>query len=89
MAKIVEKYGAKKFLVVIGDNENKMQAALALLKQKYKHLDPMGCISHWLNLLSKDILAAESTKEVVSNMLTIAKTIKRSHHLSAETKASM
>lgn len=74
MAKVVEKYGAKKFFVAIGDNENTMQAALSLLQSKFPWIVPLGCVSHWLHLFCNDIMHCKNAKKLVSNAMTVVKT---------------
>lgn len=86
MAKVMEKYGAEKFFVAIGDNENTMQAALRLLQIKFPWIIPLGCISHWLHLFCKDIMGCKNAKKLVSNAMTVVKTVKKSHVLNGEFK---
>lgn len=86
MAKVIEKYGAKKFFVAIGDNENTMQASLKLLQSKFPWIVPLGCLSHWLHLFCGDIMKAANAEKLVSNTMTVVKAIKRSHVLNAEFK---
>lgn len=86
MEKVVEKYGARKFFVAIGDNENTMQASLKLLQLKFPWIVPLGCISDWLHLFCKELLQCRNAKKVLSNAMTVANTVKRSHVLNAEFK---
>lgn len=86
MAKVIDKYGAEKFFVAIGDNENTMQAALRLLQMKFPWIVPLGCISHWLHLFCKDIMKCKNAKKLVSNAMTVVKTVKMSHVLNGEFK---
>lgn len=86
MAKVIDKYGAKKFFVAIGDNENTMQAALRLLQIEFPWIVPLGCISHWLHLFCKYIMKCKKAKKLVSNAMTVVKTVKKSHVLNGEFK---
>lgn len=80
---VIEKYGPDKFLVVIADNAANMKAALTLLKEKYPHIVPLGCIAHLLHLLCGDILGCPTVKNFFAEVITIVKTIKNSHILKA------
>lgn len=83
MKKIIEKYGAEKFLVVIGDNASNMRAAFRSLQKIYDHIIPLGCLAHLLHLLCNDILNCESVKSFMNQVTDIIKTIKNSHLLHA------
>lgn len=87
MAKVIDKYGAKKFFVAIGDNEIKMQAALKLLQINFPWIVPLGCVSHWLHLFCKYIMKCANAKKLVSNAMIVVKTVKKSHVLNGEFKA--
>lgn len=80
---VIEKYGQEKFLVVIGDNAANMKAALNVVKDKFPHLVPLGCLAHLLNLLCSDILSCNTMKTFIANAVEVVKTIKQSHVLSA------
>lgn len=80
---VIEKYGPDKFFVVIADNAQNMKAALTLLKEKYPHIVPLGCIAHLLHLLCGDILGCQTVKSFFAEVITIVKTIKNSHILKA------
>lgn len=86
MGKIMDKYDAKNFFVVIGDNENTMQAALNLVELKYPWTVALGCVAHWLHLFCKDIMKCKNSKKLIRNAATTVNTIKRSHVLNAEFK---
>lgn len=86
MAKVIEKYGAKKFFVAIGDNENTMQASLKLLQTKFPWIVPLGCVSHWLHLFCKYIMKWRNAQKLESNTMTVVNIVKRSHVLNGEFK---
>lgn len=80
---VMEKHGSEKFLVIIGDNAANMKAALTLVKVKYPHIVPLGCLAHLLNLLCSDILGCQTVKTFMANVIEVVKTIKHSHILKA------
>ncbi|CAH1112832.1 unnamed protein product [Psylliodes chrysocephalus] len=57
-----------------------MRAALALVKEKYPSIIPLGCLAHLLHLLCEEILKYNSFMATVTS---IVKTIKNSHVLKA------
>lgn len=80
---VITNYGPEKFLVVIADNAANMKAALSLVKEKYPHIVPLGCIAHLLHLLCSDILGCQTVKTFFAEVTGIVKTIKHSHILQA------
>lgn len=64
MAEVMESMEPKNFFAAIGDNAVNMQAALNLLKVKYPHIEPLGCIPHLMHLLCFDILKRASAKKI-------------------------
>ena len=68
--------------MVIAENAANMQAALTLIKEKYPHIVPLGCITHLLHLLCSDILGSQTVKTFFSEAITTMKT-KHSHILPA------
>lgn len=83
MEEVMQQYGVDKFFVAIGDNAANMQAGLKLLKEKYPHIQPLGCISHLMHLLCGDIIKCTSAKQIIDTAKHIIKRIKKSHKLSA------
>lgn len=64
---VMEKHGPEKCLVVIGDNAANMKAALNLVKDRFPHVVPLGCLAHLLHLLCSDILSCQTMKNFYSN----------------------
>jgi hypothetical protein len=83
MINVIEKYGSDKFLVVIGDNASNMRAALAMVKEKYPSIIPLGCLYHLLHLLCEDILKCNTMKSFMATVISIVKSIRNSHILKA------
>lgn len=69
--------------MVIADNAANMKASLAILKEKYPHIVPLGCIAHLLHLLCSDILGCETARQFLQSVIDIVKKIKNSHVLKA------
>lgn len=80
---VMEKHGPEKFLVVIGDNAANMKAALHIVKDKFPHIVPLGCLAHLLHLLCSDILGCQTAKTFIANAVAVVKTITHSHILKA------
>lgn len=80
---VMEKYGPKKFLVVIADNAANMKAALHMIKGKFPHIVPLGCLAHLLHLLCSDILSCQTAHAFIANAVQVVKTITHSHILKA------
>lgn len=83
MELVMTKHGVEKFFVVIGDNARNMRAAFNLLKEKYPHVVPAGCVAHLLHLLCSDILSCKSVETFMSQASDLVKTVNRSHRLKA------
>lgn len=83
MDDVLQQYGVDKFFVAIGDNAANMQAALKLLKNKYPHIETLGCIAHLMHLLCGDIIKCASAKAIINTANHIIKRIKKAHKLSA------
>lgn len=72
LSRIIEEIGLSKITAVITDNAANMRAAWAELKMRYPGIQCIGCASHTLNLLMKDmesmttlLVHIKSCKEIV------------------------
>lgn len=80
--KVMKDHDPEKNFVIIGDNAKNMIAAFRLVKEKYPHVVPLGCLAHLLHLLCSDISGCKSVKQFFTNVIDIVKTIKQSNCLS-------
>ena len=58
---VLRKYDPQKFLLVVADNASAMQKAGKIVKELYPHITMIGCTSHTLHLLIKDVIQAYPT----------------------------
>lgn len=79
----MQEYGPEKFFVVITDNAANEKRSTTLLKGKFDHIVPLGCLSHTLNLLIQDIIKIDSTDKTIKRIADIVKNVKKSHVLTA------
>ncbi|CAG8465618.1 3017_t:CDS:1, partial [Funneliformis caledonium] len=63
--------GIQKFSAVITDTTNVMKAAWRNIEEKYPNIVCLGCNSHIINLLIKDILCFDEIKAIVNNAKSI------------------
>ncbi|CAG4982713.1 unnamed protein product [Colias eurytheme] len=79
MIKIIEEVGPAKFVAVITDNAANMKAAWAIVTAKFPHIACVGCVSHALNLIYKDIFKITLFEEVLRDVVKVIRYIKRAH----------
>src|SRR5256714_7327656 len=77
--KVIEDVGCNKFSSVVSDNASTMVTAKKLVNEKYPHILPVRCITHYVNLLTTDIMKHEFSKSTISKCMTIIKYFKRSY----------
>lgn len=80
----LEEIGAEKVSALVTDNAANMKAAWQLMKNKYPHIMPYGCVAHGLNLLFTDIAKIEEFREMTVTVQAIIKEIRNSHFLLAK-----
>ena len=83
---VLRKYDPQKFLLVVADNASAMQKAGKIVKELYPHITMIGCTSHTLHLLIKDVIDCPSVKDHMGDVKYVISTIKNSHLLKASLK---
>lgn len=79
LSRIIEEIGESKITAVVTDNAANMRAAWTELKMRYPRLQCMGCTSHTLNLLMKDMESLKTLQDHVANCKQIVKFFKLKH----------
>ncbi|XP_052129965.1 uncharacterized protein LOC113214128 [Frankliniella occidentalis] len=74
---VLNAVNANKVLLLVTNNASAMKRAWALVQQVHKHIYAIGCGSHGLNLLFKDIVKLPVFKDLISNAKEIVKIRKR------------
>lgn len=82
-SKVIEKFGASKFVGVVTDNAAVMKKCRQKLLEKYAFLIEYPCAMHCIQILIGLIIKQPSAKTISNSAKEIAKTIKKSHKLSA------
>lgn len=62
---VIQKVGAFKVLLIVTDNARALRNAWKLIQGKYPHIYVVGCGSHCLNLLNKDIFKITAFQNVL------------------------
>ncbi|CAH0400141.1 unnamed protein product [Chilo suppressalis] len=78
---ILTEVGPTKFVAVITDNAANMKAVWRIVTKKYTHITCVGCVSHCLNLMFKDVFKIAFFGDILENVIEIIKHIKKSHAL--------
>src|SRR3954454_7035158 len=63
---IITGVGAENFVAVISDHASACAAAKKIISIRYKHILPIRCIAHHINLVSTDICKISFAKDVIS-----------------------
>lgn len=80
---IIDEIGPSKFVALVTDNTNSMKATWRMIETEYMHVFAIGCASHTLSLLLKDIMKLENFKACCDLITKIIKYIKKRHVESA------
>lgn len=76
---VIDEIGPSKFVATVTDNTNSMKALWRMIELEYAHVFAVGCASHTLNLLLKDIMKLENFKTCNEMVTKIIKYIKKRH----------
>lgn len=83
ISEVVEEVGSNKIFGIVTDNAANMKAAWTLIRFKYQHIYPYGCVAHGLNLLAQDIIKLPVFDDILTSGKEIVKEILYSHKLNA------
>lgn len=76
---VITDVGAENFAAVVSDHAAACAAAKRMISERYKHVLPIRCIAHHVNLISTDICKTEFAKDIISKCQKIVKYFKLSH----------
>lgn len=76
---LIDEIGPSKIVAVVTDNTNNMKAMWRMVESEYEHIFAVGCASHTLNLLMKDIAKLQKFKSCIDLVTKIIKYIKKRH----------
>jgi Protein of unknown function (DUF 659) len=81
---VITDVGAKNFAAVVSDHASACAAAKRMISEQYKHILPIRCIAHHVNLISTDICKTIFAKNIISKCQKIVKYFKLSHQAGEE-----
>ena len=81
---VITDVGAENFAAVVSDHASACAAAKKIISTRYKHILPIRCIAHHVNLVSTDICKTSFAKDVISKCQKIVKYFKQSHQAGEE-----
>ena len=77
--KVIESIGPDKIDAIVSDAAAALIAAKKKVFKKYKHIIPVQCIAHHINLITTDISKTAFAKSVLEKCTKIIKFFKKSH----------
>ena len=86
---VITDVGAENFAAVVSDHASAYAAAKKLISACYKHILPIRCIAHHVNLVSTDICKTSFAKDVISKCQKIVKYFKQSHQAGRELRSKI
>ena len=79
ISNIIEEIGKEKISFIVSDNAATMVAAKRKINEKYRHIIPVRCITHYINLIMTDIIKHEHSKKTIANCMKIVNYFKKSY----------
>jgi hypothetical protein len=76
---VITDVGAENFAAVVSDHAAACAAAKRMISERHKHILPIRCIAHHVNLISTDICKTTFAKDIISKCQKIVKYFKLSH----------
>ncbi|CAG8649149.1 3173_t:CDS:2, partial [Diversispora eburnea] len=76
---IMEKIGPRRIAAIVSDSGANINNARSLIKTEYKHIINLRCISHCLNLISKDIIKHQFADCLIRRANIVTTFFKKSH----------
>jgi hypothetical protein len=86
---VITEVGAEHFAAVVSDHASACAAAKRIISERYKHILPVRCIAHHVNLVSTDICKTTFAKEIISKCQKIVKYFKQSHQAGGELRSKI
>jgi Protein of unknown function (DUF 659) len=76
---VIESIGPDKISAIVSDGATALVAAKKKINEKYKHIIPVRCIAHHINLITTDIVKTAFAKSILGKCTKIIKFFKKSH----------
>ena len=86
---VITNVGVENFTAVVSDHASACAAAKRIIFTRYKHILPIRCIAHHVNLVSTDICKTLFAKDVISKCQKIVKYFKHSHQAGEELRSKI
>ena len=83
ISQVLEEVGVSKFCAVVSDHATNVALAKKLIAEKYPSILPMRCITHYINLLSNDIIKLSWVENIINECKEVINYFKRSHTANA------
>ena len=75
----IDNIGKEKITAIVSDAESAMMAAKRRIVSNYKHILPVRCIAHHINLVTKDITSLDWAKKTLKKCQKIVSFFHKSH----------
>ncbi|CAJ0760597.1 22728_t:CDS:2 [Entrophospora sp. SA101] len=79
LLRIIDNIGKEKIAAIVSDAESAMIAAKRRIVSNYKHILPVRCIAHHINLVTKDITSLDWAKKTLKKCQKIVSFFHKSH----------
>lgn len=89
LIEVITEVGADNFAAIVSDHASACAAAKKRVAERYKHILPIRCIAHHVNLISTDICKTTFAKDVISKCQKIVKYFKQSHQAGEELRTKI
>ncbi|PKC56213.1 hypothetical protein RhiirA1_474320 [Rhizophagus irregularis] len=86
---VITEVGAENFAAIVSDHASACAAAKKKIAERYKHILPIRCIAHHVNLISTDICKTTFAKDIISKCQKIVKYFKQSHQAGEELRSKV
>ncbi|EXX60034.1 hypothetical protein RirG_183590 [Rhizophagus irregularis DAOM 197198w] len=81
---VITSVGVENFAAIVSDHAFACAAAKKIIAERYKHILPIRCIAHHVNLISTDICKTTFAKDIISKCQKIVKYFKQFHQAGEE-----
>ncbi|GBC24127.2 ribonuclease H-like domain-containing protein [Rhizophagus irregularis DAOM 181602=DAOM 197198] len=86
---VITNIGPEKFSAVVSDHAAACASAKRIIADTHKHIIPIRCIAHHINLITTDICKTSFAKEVIAKCTKLVKFFKTSHQAGEKLKMSI
>ncbi|GBC16237.2 ribonuclease H-like domain-containing protein [Rhizophagus irregularis DAOM 181602=DAOM 197198] len=86
---VITNIGPEKFSAVVFDHAAACASAKRIIADTHKHIIPIRCIAHHINLITTDICKTSFAKEVIAKCTKLVKFFKTSHQAGEKLKMSI